>query len=118
MFRIIAEIMVSLALGLYIYNNSFELRSTITIKTKEVFRKKTHEDIPESFDYSKLAEEYRAPTKGSGREINEYDGFKKYKDSVFDKENLNPPTGIYEHSSEVEDGIIDSPDIYDHEVAR
>jgi hypothetical protein len=118
MFRVIVEIMVSLALGLYIYNNSFELRTSINEKAREMFRKKLYEDVPETFNYEDLANEYRAPTKGAGREIDEYDGFKKFKDAVFNEENRNPPTGIYTHSSEVEDGIIDSPDIYDHEVAK
>jgi len=125
MFELI-KVLISIALLLYIYNNSYELR--IRIKNfvyNKVYAFKHRNDEEEVEEdiithdevLKELAEIYRVPTMGSGKEIDEFEELKNFHEQVFDEDNYNPPTGIYTHSSELEDADLDFPDIYDKEVA-
>jgi len=113
---IILELMAMVALSIYIYNNSSDLIKLAKNKTYIFLHRNDSPDPP--FNYKDLAEEYRVPSEGSAKEIEKFDNFDLYRDEVFDEDNLNPPTGIFTHSSEIEDLGLDTPDIYDREVAK
>jgi hypothetical protein len=102
------------------YNNSTELRTKLYNKIYILTHKSDNSGPPESvkMNYADLADVYRVPMQGSGKEIEEFNDLNKYTAEVFDEENYNPPTGIYTHSSEIEDDGFDQVDIYDNEVAK
>lgn len=120
MFIIIIKLLAIVSLLLYIYKNSLDERVYI----KNFMFRVIHRNDPVMdttsvpYDYKELYERYRVPTEGSAKELEKFDDFKDYTDAVFNEENLNPPTGIYSHESEAEDLGLDTPDIYDKEVAK
>lgn len=67
--------------------------------------------------YNELAEVYREPRLGSAKELEPFTDFDLYREELFEH-GTHLPTGIYTHSSEIEDDNISAIDIYDQEVAR
>ena len=118
--RSIFYLLSIIALSIYILNNYSEPAKII----KNLIWRITHPGL-EGSEYEdsephklvRLEDVYVSPKLGSAKELEPFKDFDKYKDDLFEDDNLNPPTGIYTHESELEDSGEEF-DLYDKEVAK
>jgi len=113
----IIKILLILALCQYIYKGSLDFRASLKNWLYRLTHPTRHTKADsELTSYSELASVYVEPTLGSGKELEPFKDFDKYRDELFEEGNYNPPTGIYVHESEVEDEQI-AVDLYEKEIA-